>query len=193
MLNTSRVGGRAIAGLAVAVAAALALSGCAQPTPRVIPTSQPSVTPVFASDADALAAAEKAYTGYLAASDAIGNDGGKDPERIASWVTPGRVATEVKQFNDFAKTGDHLEGASRYSDFTLQQIEQSSSGKVTLSAYVCDDVSHSRLLDATGKDVTPVTRQDIIPIQVQFQNSSAASSELLVGGSTPWSGSDFCS
>lgn len=184
---------RKAVGIVIAAAATLALAGCVQSPPPVIPTSVPSTKPVFASDAAALAAAKKAFTGYVAASDAIGNDGGKDPERIASWVTPARFKTEKQVFDKFAKTGNRLTGSSMLSNFTLQQWSQSTNGKVTLTAYVCDDVSDSRLLDGAGNDITPASRQSVIPFEVSFMNASNWSRVLLIDGSSPWSGKNFCS
>ena len=51
---------------------ALALSGCAgAPTPTPTPPSSASAAPIFASDEEALAAAEAAYERYRATSVAI--------------------------------------------------------------------------------------------------------------------------
>ena len=182
-----------VAALVLAIVVLLALAGCVQPSPHVIPTSAPSTKPVFASDAAALAAAEKAFEGYVTASDAIGSDGGKNPERIARWVPPARLKIETKAFNSFATTGERLDGPSAISHFELQELHQTSDGRVTLTAYACDDVSGSRLVDSSGADVTPSTRPDIVPLQVHFQNLTARSKVLVVEGSDPWSGSNFCS
>jgi hypothetical protein len=180
-----------VAAFVLAIVVSLTLAGCVQQSPHVIPTSAPSTTPVFASDAAALAAATKAYVAYLAVSDQIGNDGGADPQRIEPLVTKDRVSAEVKQFDSFARTGDHFSGSSTFSTFHLQQLTQTG-GKVSLSAYACDDVSNSRVIDATGVDITPLTRRDIYPIQIEFRNSKTGSSKLLVEGSTLWTGQDFC-
>ena len=182
-----------VAALVVASVLSLTLAGCVQPSPHVIPTSAPSTKPVFASDAEALAAAKKAFTGYVGASDAIGSDGGKNPQRIAKWVTPTRLKIEVKAFDKFAATGERLDGASVISHFELQEADQSPSGKVTLTTYACDDVSGSRLIDSSGSDITPSARADVVPLQVHFQNVSNGSQVLVVEGSDPWSGSNFCS
>jgi hypothetical protein len=184
---------RIVVGILVGATAVLALAGCVQPAPRVIPTSEPSSAPVFASDAAALAAARKAYTGYVAASDAIGNDGGTNPQRIAKWVTPERLKTETKAFNTFAKSGGHLEGSSVVSHFSIERVDQSRTGKVAVTAYACDDVSNSRLIDASGTDITSPSREDVVPLEVSFQNLHSGSSTLVVEGSDPWSGTDFCS
>lgn len=180
-----------LSAIAAAIAATLAVAGCAEPPPPVIPTSQPSTAPVFATDADALAAAEKTYAGYQAASDAIGRDGGADSDRIAEWVTPSMVATEKKQFKSLTRIGDHLAGTSSFRNFRLQEIEQRA-GAVYLTAYLCDDVTNSRVLDAEGDDVTPPARQGVIPVEVAFRNSPTGSARLLVEGSTVWTGRNFC-
>jgi hypothetical protein len=183
---------RKAAGLFLVVTATLALAGCVQPSPPVIPTSEPSSTPVFATDAAALAAAKTAFTGYVAASNAIGNDGGGNSQRIAQWVTKNRLVTETSEFSKFAKTGDRLSGSATFSKFSLQQFEQSG-GEVTLTAYVCDVVAGSRLLDSAGRDITPSSRQDVLPLSVRFRSKSKGSRVLLVDGSDPWGGTNFCS
>jgi hypothetical protein len=191
-MRTRTQSARLVLAAAIATSAVLVLAGCVQPPPHVIPTSEPSTAPVFASDAEALAAAKKAYTGYLTASDQIGNDGGANAQRVSPWVTKDRVAVEVKQFKDFAKTGNHFEGSSTFSNLRLQQVTQSPNGAVVVSAYACDDVSKSRIIDPSGADITPPTRKDVDPIQIEFRNSKPGSKTLLVEGSTLWSGNDFC-
>ena len=61
---------------------ALVLAGCAPDVPAIQVPPTPTVTPLFASDEEALAAAEEAYAAYLAMSDEITSDGGERPERI---------------------------------------------------------------------------------------------------------------
>jgi hypothetical protein len=182
-----------VAGLMVAIAATLVVTGCVQSGPRVIPTAPETVKPVFASDAEALAAAEKAYKAYLAVSDAVGSNGGKDTGPLERVVTPKWLPTELRSYASLEKSGETMRGTSRFTSFTVQQFSQSSAGLVTLTAYVCDDLSNVRVISATGADVTPTTRQAVIPLQVHFRNSIPFESALLVEGSDPWAGSDFCS
>jgi hypothetical protein len=184
--------------LAVAAVAALgagllfSLGGCVQQPRAILPTSSPSVAPVFKSDADALAAAKKTYDGYLDISDEVGNEEGKDPLRIASLVTKSWLPTELKSYAEFAKTGQRFTGSTTYDSFKLQQRSQDSAGIVAMSVYVCADISKTRLLNAAGKDVTPASRANVYPVVVQFRGKSAKSTQLLVGGSEPWSGKSFC-
>jgi len=147
---------------------------------------------VFASDAAALAAAEKTYKGYNSTSDAIGRDGGLDPQRVSKWVSADWLPNEIKGAASLAAQHEHLVGTTEYRSFTLQQLEQTHGGRVEIDVYVCVDVSGTRLLDASGNDMTSPSRPDIVPLQIQFKNISAGSRVLVLSESEPWSGQNFC-
>ncbi len=70
----------------------LALTGCVDGDrlPTLPPT--PTSTPIFASEEEALAAAEEAYAAYLEMSNLISSEGGVEPERIAPFVTADQLA-----------------------------------------------------------------------------------------------------
>ena len=74
---------RGVLGVATTLALGLALAACSTGGTPLPPAPSPSVTPVFASDEEALAAAKDAYTAYLKVSDQILVDGGANPDRIA--------------------------------------------------------------------------------------------------------------
>lgn len=180
------------AGATLAIATCLMLGGCLAPQSSVIPTSTPISAPVFASEEEALAAAVAAYEAYLAVSDLIGNEGGKNPERLAGVVSGALLASETDAYVEFAATGNRLTGHSAYKSFTLQRVHESA-GEVEVVAYVCADVSGSRLLNSENEDVTPPSRSDFLPLEVFFTNESRGSSTLLMGGSEPWPSQDICS
>ena len=71
-----------VAGVAIG---ALLLSGCLPQQPTATPPPEATAAPIFASDEEALAAATAAYAAYLAMSDQILKDGGKDPDR--NWIS----------------------------------------------------------------------------------------------------------
>jgi hypothetical protein len=177
---------------ALAFALALTLAGCVPPSPVVIPTADPTVAPIFATDADALAAAKTAYEGYLAASDAIGNDGGANAQRIAPFVTSTWLPKELASFAQFKSTGNRFAGGTTFAKFTLQRNAPNPAGGAHLTIYVCVDVSKSRLLNKFGKDITPASRTNISPIQIEMMSAPARAQTLLFDGSRPWSGSNFC-
>jgi len=181
-----------LAKLAVPIIAAVVLSGCAPDAPPIVPTSAPTIRPVFASDEEALAAAKTAYTEHLMASDEVAHDGGRGLERLAARETPSELARDQKSFAPMRDAKQHVSGLSSFSSFRLQRAELQSNSKELVIAYACLDVSKTRLLDQSNRDITP-DGVDVIPLQLTFESATTGSTFLLLDGSTTWSGSDFCS
>ena len=167
----------------------LALSGCVEgdPLPTLPPT--PSATPIFASEEEALAAAEEAYAAYSEVSDLIANDGGVDPERIAPFVTDEQLQNELDTAAYYRDHGIHSVGSVTVIKTVLQQANESV-GTVEVAVYVCLDVESVRVLDNSGNDVTPSDRDPITALEVVLQGDAADS--LLVASSDLWSDSSFC-
>lgn len=178
-------------GIAITVASVVLLSGCLPADPVVTPVPEASSTPVFASEDDALAAAEAAYAAYLKVSDAVAQGGGADPSAFEDVVTPDWLSTELDSADRFQKSGRHQTGESKVASVVLQQVDQLS-GAASVITYVCVDTSHVRFVDANGADVTPVDRPTVVPLQVSFESSETTPTTLLVGGNEPWSGDSFC-
>jgi hypothetical protein len=176
-----------IAALALASAAALALAGCA-PTSHVTRTPTPSATAVFASDAAALAAAEKTYKGYVAMSDQILSDGGHDPARLRKWATGKALSAAVKGFDEAASKHWHAIGRTVVRDVLLEQRSRSRASAVTI--YACDDVSGVDIVDAAGASVVSSSRPDLSPVEVVF---ALQGSHLLVSQVEGWDGGGICS
>jgi hypothetical protein len=174
---------------AVTVAGMLLLAGCGggDPIPTLPPT--PTATPIFASEEEALAAAEDAYAAYSEMSDAISSDGGLDPERIAPFVTKAQFEREVETAEYFSSRGLRAVGSPSVTYFELQQFSESA-GVAEIVVYVCLDVSETTVLDASGADVTPADREPVVPLEVAFEGDEADA--LLVARSEAWSGSSFC-
>ena len=164
------------------------LSGCASAPPRPTPTAVPSATtkPVFASNAEALAAAKQSYSSYLEVSDAISADGGVRVERLRSLVTPDDYLIEERGAAGLRKRNLHTSGGSKVVAIKLQDVNPSSG---TVSAYLCVDYSAVRLLNSTNKDVTPKSRPDRQTWLVPFKSRASG---LVVGGNEQWSGSSVC-
>ena len=83
---------------ALAIVISLMLGGCVPSAPAASPTPEPSSTPVFASEEEALAAAEEAYAAYLAVIDEIHADGGAGVERLEVVATPEVTNNEADGF-----------------------------------------------------------------------------------------------
>ena len=180
-----RVGKLRMAGV---VGVLLALSGCVgeEPLPTLPPT--PTATPIFASEEDALAAAEAAYAEYLDVASMITADYGENPQRIAPYVTETQLANELDTAEYYRTNGFRVEGVPAVTNAVLQQYDQD--GPVAYVAfYVCLDVSSTRVLDRDGLDVTPA-RQDIGALEVLMVGPSAR--ELKIESSQLWPESSFC-
>jgi outer membrane murein-binding lipoprotein Lpp len=178
-------------GIAGAVAlSALLLGGCVQPAPVKTPQAHATVKPLFASDADALAAATKAYAAYLKMSDTIAQEGGAGPERLADLVTPKWLAHERTASAKLAQSKRHQAGSTSFDQPKLQRYSAGADGTATVVAYVCLDLSRAKLLDQNDAEVTPDGVQARFPFVVTFVGVSAAL--LLLDRSESWDGENFC-
>ncbi len=176
----------------LALAALLTLSGCVPVQPPVTSTPVPSSTPVFASDEDALAAAEAAYGHYLAISDEVTAGGGLHPEKMQSLVSEDQYQLLMKSMKSLADKGWRTSGSTAFEQMTLASRTEEGQGAATLDLYLCVDVSAVRILDSSGLDVTPSTRVNVVALEVSFDVARAASPEFVLTNSDSWTGTEFC-
>ena len=181
------------AALPAAGALALVLTGCvgateANPTPTPTPTA---AAPIFASDEEALAAAEQAYAAQLALVDELSHGGGEATDRLEEIATPEYASGISASLERLNKAGLYTTGTTAYDNFDLiEQFELD--GVAHVSAYVCLDVGDTRVIDAAGADVTPGDRRVRAPLQVSLESKANGANHLVVAGAEPWSGDDFC-
>ena len=176
--------------LILAVAILLALAGCAPAGQQAASSPTARATPVFASDAEALAAAEKAYAAYLKVSDQIANDGGKNPEKVSEYVTADRLQSELAGSELYRSRGIRTVGLTRISNTRLEQVTSvGTSTSVTIS--LCWDASSVQVIDSSGTNVTPEDRVDRQTLEVHFVTAQSRST-LVLESDEPWSGHSFC-
>lgn len=157
------------------------VSGCVvEPPPTPTPTTPPA--PRFASDEEALAAAEEAYGAYLAVSDQVIRDGGTQPDRLKAFVSDPVYAEELKGMQRLADNGWRGVGHTSFT-LILQQFDEE-----TLTAYSCDDVSQTDLIDATGASVVKPDRQTLLPFEVEFDLGDS----FRVVDKVLWNGGGVC-
>lgn len=178
--------------------AAAGLAACAPDQPERPPGHTPNHHPVFASDEEALAAAEDAFGAYLEVANLVAQESGVEPERFSSVTTHGWLEVEIEAAKALHQTGNHQVGDVKFSSLTLQQVEISGAQAI-VDAYACLDVSGARFLDVNGVDVTPIDRDSTLPIQLTFRSLKQGlidvagdSAVLLLERSEPWTGQDFC-
>jgi len=167
----------------------LTLTGCQPDDPVVIPQPEPSSTPLFASEEEALAAAEEAYAGYLAASDAIQTDGGVNPERIEQFVSEDLRDQTMDDLSLLADRNWHAVGQTSYDSVEVQQFTDEG-GVAAIVVYACLDVSNVRIFDAMNVDQTPLSRVDRVPLELEFV--AEATAKFVLSRSEVWSGDNFC-
>jgi hypothetical protein len=166
------------------------LSGCGTETPVAIPTQQPTSTPIFASDEEALAAAQEAYAAYVVISDDIFADGGTGVDRLKAVVTSDQYEKEIVEYREVEDGGLHTSGRTKLDRVSLQNYDVSAMDGVKLvSLYACLDLSDVRVLNSRNEDVTPPDRDDRLPFETGFD---FVEGHLLMAGGQPWSGKDFC-
>jgi hypothetical protein len=158
---------------AVTVAGMLLLAGCggSDPIPTLPPT--PSATPIFASEEEALAAAEEAYAAYRRTSDLIASDGGSDPERIEPFVTESRLADEMRGFATMREKRLRIVGEASFEVLSVQRYEEFG-GDAEVVFYACSDISEARVIDESGRDVTPTDRSDRLVLEVVLRSVEGA-------------------
>jgi hypothetical protein len=182
--------------LAVTSITVLALAGCSgteapgPPTSEISSTPNAEPTPMFASDDEALAAAELAYRNYIAVSDEIARDGGADIERIESIVTSDMFIQDSRASALYSTGKLHAAGFTAVESFRFQSLNNTSTESV-LAAYVCLRFDALRILDDQGADVTPASRSNSLPLVVRMI-SIEPTPFFLMSSSEVWSGSNFC-
>lgn len=181
--------GRAATIAATAVAALVLLAGCVPPTPTAVPTpvptTSPAAEPVFASDAEALAAAEEAYVAYLAMSDLIAQEGGRNPERIAPFVTEEQLAVELEGFESLRVSGARAVGESTYFNSVLQEMIEIDGG-VEVVVLACLDLRGVSVVGADDAVVRDNTGIAPFTVQLDFLRlASSSDAGLLLSRATP--------
>ena len=173
----------------VTAALLLALAGCVPVDSQ--PSSSPtaSAMPVFASDAEALAAAEKAYVAYLKVSDEVANDGGKHPERLEGLATGSLLSDDLAGFKTFATKRWHSVGATKLTKAVLQSADLAPDGNGTVTVYLCEDVSGVDVVDENDRSVVSPGRPELQQFQVQLE---IFRSKLIPSEREPWTGSHIC-
>jgi hypothetical protein len=179
--------------LLIVLAATLALTGCQPDDSPLVVDPSPSVTPIFESDEEALAAAEAAYAEYLAVSAEILSHGGVDPERLLGVATQELFESELPSLKEFAENGWRSEGASSVDSLSLQSYDPyAAAGDASVIVYACLDVSATDVFDAEGNSVVSESRPDRTPFETVFAYSPEAPHSLLMSEKSVWTGDDFC-
>lgn len=156
--RSRRAAGALRAGVAVAlVAAAIGLAGC---TPG--PAPKPTPTPLFTSEADAFKAAEQVFRDYIETVNSEESDSTADPQRFLAGKA---LDEDVASVRDLKSSGHRIVGATVISDYRSKSYAPESK---TVTSLACLDVSATRIMDASGNDITSKNRPSIVAVEVSL-------------------------
>ncbi len=162
--------------------AALVLTGCLPSSPAPTPPATTDAEPVFASEDEALAAAEEAYALFQATADQIIRDGGASPERIEDMVSPDLYAREVAGYEQLRTNGWRGIGQTTFT-LRLQAFSDDS-----VVAYACDDLTQTDVLDSAGQSVVRPGRETLLAYEVEFDPSD----DMRILRKDIWEGGGVC-
>lgn len=143
--------------------AALLLVGCMPVEPTVTPVPEPSATPIFASDEDALAAATEAYAKYLEAVDQSLTTFGVNALHESSEGKA--LAAAMSKAKEYEAAGKHQTGQSKLNSTQstdLEAVLHFSEDMAEIQIYGCVDISQVDIRDAEDSSIVSVDRPDLL-------------------------------
>lgn len=175
----------------VAVALGLLLTGCVgAPAPMPTPTEESTAAPIFASDEEALAAAEAAYQRFIDTTTMITNNGGAPSEKLKSVATGAALDEESDAAKRFREEGFRTIGIVTFRVHKLQSVAQDADARTVITLYVCDDLREVDLLNAAGESMVVEGRVVDVPYIVAVTAIDA--DNLRVSEKELWTRDNFC-
>ena len=186
-----RIPGRTVLAACTLALAVSMLAGCTSSHPSADPTNspKPTPTPVFTSDADALAAGTEVYKSYMKASDDIAHDGGANPERVKPFVSESGYQHELDAADTYKTEHSHGIGYAVLNNAILQSHHEKN-GIATVTLYTCQDISGVDRVDQGGKSLTQANRDDFIAYEPVLRSDKTG--HLVLQSNPYWSGGGIC-
>ncbi|QPZ37796.1 hypothetical protein [Paramicrobacterium chengjingii] len=178
---------RAVVTLACVGALALGVTACVPSEPK--PTPTPTKTAIFASEDEALQAAVDVYQQFNAVLDGISQSSKPSPDELKPLVSAdfySRISNDLTNSND----GEYTIGSSAFRDQKLISVSQSKED-ATISIGICRDLTHVKVYDASGADITESRKVDVVPLEVSFVWNTD-DSRLVIDGLDAWHESESC-
>ena len=183
--------------LFLAVAMASGCSAAPAPSGTSVPVAEATAAstetpPVFASNEEALAAAEAAYANYLAAGDAAGPTGSDSWDEYAALTTGTEQNDVVEARSLMDQNGWSFTGTTSFDSMTVQTAQRLADSRWEIRTYLCLDLSSTGTVNDAGESVVKTDRPVRVPMLVVFVTPDKNSPQLLISESPIWSGSNFC-
>lgn len=143
----------------------LTLTGCGSPPVALEPEPTPEEL-AFATEEEALAAATEVYLRSVEIGEAIGRDGGLNPERLAEVATGAFLSDSVAGFEFLEREGLVVVGFTEVSDVELDRFEPRAAQPI--AAFLCEDISEIDVIGPDGRSVVDGGRPDSNFYRVSF-------------------------
>lgn len=149
----------------IAAVALASLTGCS-PEPAV-PTAPPAATaePLFATDEEALAAAEAAFEEYLAVTNMVLQEGGVNPERIRPLVSDKVWESDLEDAERWQRDGLTSIGGTALETIELQQTFANAAGLTEVITYNCLSLSNVDVVDRNGRSIVSPDRPEAFVVE----------------------------
>lgn len=165
--------------------AAFVVTGCTS-QPQAIPQAQEATsTESTMTEEQALALAEETYSSYLEEYSKVIGDGSGDTRLISPYLTEERLRLEEEELQILSSEGLRIIGKPSFRSVSISQISTDS-----YQVSICLSGLGTKVVDSSGKDVTPASRPAELPLQVTMQLTS--NSTFKISESQAWSGQNFC-
>lgn len=117
---------------------------------------------MFTSEADAFKAAEQVFRDYINSVNSQENDPTSEPQRFLAGKA---LEEDIASVRDLESSGKKIVGATVVS---VYKSESYASESKTVTSFACLDVSATRIMDMSGKDVTPLDRPSNVAVGVSL-------------------------
>lgn len=154
------------------------LSGCVPSAEPTVPEPTSTFVAPYATDEEALAAAEAAYAKYLVVVNAALRTGVIDQSAFEAVAVGSELTDAVDVYSRIAAEGKRSTADITFDSVALQRYSHDSSRREVVSIYACENLSQAFLVDDNGDRV----RDDDIPpktMQVTFDYSTELKTLIL--------------
>ncbi|MGV8852561.1 MAG: hypothetical protein ACOH1M_08360 [Rhodoglobus sp.] len=160
------------------------LSGCVPSDAATSPDPTPTFVAPYATDEEALEAAEAAYAEYVRVINVTLRTAVVDEALLSSVAVGNELDDAILVYSRIASEGKHSTADITFDQVALQRYSTDGSPTELVTIYACEDLSQAYLVDSDGNRVK---EQDVPPriVQVSF-NYSAELETLLLSDRQPW-------
>jgi hypothetical protein len=161
------------------------LSGCAPSDTSTPPEPTETFVAPYATDEEALAAAEEAYAAYVLATGVVYSEERGDPAILASVASGEHLDELLQERAELEAEYGYINGVQTFDHSVLQRYSRDGSPREVIAVYLCDDLSELEIFKdgikfGPEEPLTPATMQVIF-------DYSPESDSLLVSSREIWS------